>query len=267
MVLVVVAVGVWNFSTKFQTQSTDRCRSVISWRKSKPARSKRSPSPARKSTASIGPIKKHSTRTRRPSTKGLANKLIEQGVLVTAKEPTQSPWASAAVFVGADPAPDRLLDLLHAPDAERRQQGAVVRQEQGEALVELAEEGDLQGRRRRGRGQGRAPGDHRVPEGTAEVPEARRPHSEGRALDGPPGHRQDAAGPRRGRRSQRAVLLDQRLGLRRDVRRRRRLARARPVRAGQEKRARASSSSTKSMRSAVIAAPVSAAGTTSASRR
>ena len=40
-------------------------------------------------------------------------------------------------------------------------------------------------------------------------------------LFGPPGHGQDAAGPRGGRRGRRAVLLDQRLGLRGDVRRRR----------------------------------------------
>ena len=52
-------------------------------------------------------------------------------------------------------------------------------------------------------------------------------------LYGPPGHRQDAARARRRRRGGRAVLLDLGLGLRRDVRRRRRLARARPLRAGQ----------------------------------
>jgi cell division protease FtsH len=52
-------------------------------------------------------------------------------------------------------------------------------------------------------------------------------------LYGPSGHRQDAARARGRRRGGRAVLLDLRLGLRRDVRRRRRLARARPVRAGQ----------------------------------
>ena len=39
-------------------------------------------------------------------------------------------------------------------------------------------------------------------------------------------HRQDAAGPRRGRRGRRAVLPDVGLGVRRDDRRRRRLARA-----------------------------------------
>ena len=33
-------------------------------------------------------------------------------------------------------------------------------------------------------------------QGAAEVPEARRPHPEGRAADGPSGNRQDAAGPR-----------------------------------------------------------------------
>ena len=52
-------------------------------------------------------------------------------------------------------------------------------------------------------------------------------------LFGPPGHRQDPARPRGRRRGGRAVLLDLRLGLRRDVRRRRRQPRARPLRAGQ----------------------------------
>ena len=54
---------------------------------------------------------------------------------------------------------------------------------------------------------------------------------------GPPGHRQDAARHGDRRRSQGAVLLDLRFGLRRDVRRRRRQPRARHVRAGQEARA------------------------------
>ena len=86
------------------------------------------------------------------------------------------------------------------------------------------------GRRRGGRGAARDQGVPREPE---EVPGARRPHPQGRAALRASGHRQDAARPRRRRRGGRAVLLDLRLGLRRDVRRRRRLARARPVRAGQ----------------------------------
>ena len=178
-----------------------------------------------------------STPTRPTQYEGLVNKLIERGVAGHGEGADGQPVGVAALFLGAVPADDRLLGLLHAPDAERRQQGAVVRQEQGEAVVELAEEGHVQGRRRRRRSEGRAAGDHRVPQGAAEVPEARRPHSEGRAADGPSGNRQDAAGARGRRRSERAVLLDQRLGLRRDVRRRRRVARPRPVRAGQEERA------------------------------
>ena len=56
-------------------------------------------------------------------------------------------------------------------------------------------------------------------------------------LVGPPGTGKTLLAKRHRRRSGRAVLLDLRLGLRRDVRRRRRLARARPLRAGQEERA------------------------------
>ena len=56
-------------------------------------------------------------------------------------------------------------------------------------------------------------------------------------LVGPPGHRQDPARPGDRRRGQRAVLHHLRLRFRRDVRGRRRLARARHVRAGQEARA------------------------------
>ncbi len=87
------------------------------------------------------------------------------------------------------------------------------------------------------RGEGRTRGDHRVPQGPQEVHQARRPHPEGRAARRPAGDGEDLAGPRDRRRGRGAVLLDQRLGLRRDVRRRRRLAGARPLRAGQEERA------------------------------
>ena len=141
-----------------------------------------------------------------------------------------------AHLLGALPAADRLLDLLHAPDAERRQQGALVRQVQGQAARQPAEEGDLQGRGGRRGGEERAAGDHRVPARAAEVPEAGRPDPEGRAADGPAGLGQDAPRARDRRRGERALLLDLGLGLRRDVRGRRRLPRARPLRAGQEER-------------------------------
>ena len=130
-----------------------------------------------------------------------------------------------------------VLDLHDAADAERRQQGAELRQEPRAAAFHAAEEGDVQGCGRRGRGQGRAAGDHRIPARAAEIPEAGRPHSQGRAADRASGNRQDAAGARHRGRSQRAVLLHLRFGFRGDVRGRGREPRARSVRAGQEERA------------------------------
>ena len=94
--------------------------------------------------------------------------------------------------------------------------------------------------RRRGRGRRGhrgTPGDQGVPAEPRQVPGHRGQDPQGRAAVRPARHRQDAAGPGRGRRGGRAVLLDLRLGLRRDVRRRRRLPGPRPVRAGQGQRA------------------------------
>ena len=126
---------------------------------------------------------------------------------------------------------------LHAADAGGRQPRPVVRQEQGEAAQCDRQESHVQGRRRDRGGEGRTLGNRRFPEGAGEVPEARRQDPQGRPLDGPSGHRQDPARPRHRRRGQRPVLFDLRIGFRRDVRRCRRLAGARPVRAGQEERA------------------------------
>ena len=139
--------------------------------------------------------------------------------------------------VGPDAALHRRLDLLHAADAGRGRQGPVLRQGPGPADLGEAEQGHVPGRGRRGRGQGGAARDHRVPEGPAQVPEARGQDPQGRAPGGPARHRQDPAGQGHRGRGQRAVLLDLRLGLRRDVRGGGRLARARPLRAGQEARA------------------------------
>ena len=94
-------------------------------------------------------------------------------------------------------------------------------------------------RRRRGRrrGEGGAPGDHRVPARPGEVPAPRRADPQGRSPPRASRHRQDAAREGRRGRGGRAVLLHERLRFRRDVRRRRREPRARPVRAGQAERA------------------------------
>ena len=99
-----------------------------------------------------------------------------------------------------------------------------------------------------------------------QVPGRRRQDPQGRPALRPARHRQDAAGPRRGRRGRRPVLLDLRLGLRRDVRRRRRLAACATCSSRPRPTPRPSSSSTRSTPSAATAAPASAAATTSASR-
>ena len=74
-------------------------------------------------------------------------------------------------------------------------------------------------RGRGGRGGRGAPGDQGVPREPQEVPGPGRPHPQRGAAVRPPGHRQDAAGPGGGRRGRGALLLDQRIGLCRDVRR------------------------------------------------
>jgi cell division protease FtsH len=86
-------------------------------------------------------------------------------------------------------------------------------------------------------------------------------------LVGPARYRQDAARARGRGPGQRAVLLDFRFRVRRDVRRRRRGARARSVRAGAASMRRASFSSTNSTRSVAPAAPDSSADTMKRSRR
>ena len=139
----------------------------------------------------------------------------------------------AADLAAAVRAPDRLLDLPDEPGAGRRLEGDELRQVAREADDARLAEDRLQGRRRRGRGGRGAARDQGVPREPEEVPGARRADPEGRAALRAARHRQDAARARRRRRGGRAVLLDLRLGLRRDVRRRRRLARARPLRAGE----------------------------------
>ena len=110
-------------------------------------------------------------------------------------------------------------------DGDRAQQGQGLRRER--------DAGDLRRRRRHRRGQGGAARGGRVPAHAGALPPPGREDSERRAAGGRARHRQDAAGARRRRRSQGAVLQHERLGVRRDVRRRRRGARARPVRAGE----------------------------------
>ena len=84
--------------------------------------------------------------------------------------------------------------------------------------------GHVCGRRRRRRGEGGSEGDRRLPPRAGTLFRHRRPHPQGRAARRSSGNRQDAARPIDCRRGEGAVPLRQRLGLRRDVCRRRRVA-------------------------------------------
>ena len=133
MVLVVVGVLVWNFSTRFQTRDQ-----AISFSKFMTQVETGQVSSVTITGNEIsGTLKTNDTfRTHAPTQyEGLANRLIDKRRRRPGEGPDDQPVGDPAVFVGADPAAHRLLDLLHAPDAERRQQGALVRQEQGEAVV------------------------------------------------------------------------------------------------------------------------------------
>src|SRR4029077_19680671 len=95
---------------------------------------------------------------------------------------------------------------------------AQVRQDQGARAARDHAQGDVQGRGGVRGGEAGVAGDHRVPEGAAEVPAAGRTNSEGRAAARAAGLGQDPAREGGGGRGGRAVLLVERLGLRGDVR-------------------------------------------------
>ncbi len=126
----------------------------------------------------------------------------------------------------------RHLGLLLPPDERRRRRRDVVRAQPREDLRGRRGQGAVRGRGGSGRSAGRAQGDRRVPEEAEEVHQPRRPDPEGRPAGRTSRHRQDAAGARGRRRSARAVLQPQRIGIRRDVRRRRRRPHPRSVPAG-----------------------------------
>ena len=168
----------------------------------------------------------------------------------------------------ADAALLRPLVLVHAPRRRRRDGHVLVRALAGEAVRADDRARDLRRRRRHRGGRAGARGGRRLPPRPGEVHEARRADPARRAPERLAGDGQDAARARGRRRGRRAVLLDVRLGVRRDDRRRRRLARARPVRAG-EGRGALDRLRRRDRRDRAIARRrrSSAAQTTSASRR
>ena len=115
----------------------------------------------------------------------------------------------------------RAAHLLPTPLAGRGPGRLQLRQEPRAPCLARRAQGDLQGRGRRGRSGRGAARDQGVPRQPGQVPRARRPDPEGRAPGRPPGYRQDPARAGRCRRGRGPVLLHLRLGLRRDVRRRR----------------------------------------------
>ena len=129
----------------------------------------------------------------------------------------------------------RHLDVAAAPHVDGRhgcRRPDVDRQEQGQDLRREGHQDHLRRCRRRRGGQGGAEGGRRFPEGPQGLRRARRAAAARRAPGGPARHRQDPFGARRRRRGGRHLPFDQRLRVRRDVRRRRRRAGARSVRAG-----------------------------------
>ncbi|HEY0284972.1 MAG TPA: ATP-dependent zinc metalloprotease FtsH [Vicinamibacterales bacterium] len=92
MVLVVVALGVWNFSSRLQSPSklvpfSDFMTDVEAGKVEKVTITGQE-------IGGIFRVDKEAFHTYAPSQyEGLANQLIAKGILVTAKEPTQSPWA------------------------------------------------------------------------------------------------------------------------------------------------------------------------------
>src|SRR3982074_2023173 len=93
VVLVVVGVLVWNFSTKFQQhERTVTFSEFMSWAD---AGSVEKVTITGQEIVGVTKGTHESFHTYAPSQyDGLANKLIERGIVVVAKEPTASPWAS-----------------------------------------------------------------------------------------------------------------------------------------------------------------------------
>ncbi|CAA9499238.1 MAG: Cell division protein FtsH, partial [uncultured Solirubrobacteraceae bacterium] len=148
------------------------------------------------------------------------------------RRPRTVPEPAARIRSGA--AACRALRLPRTP-RQRRPDGRArrLRALAGQTGGGLRSEDHLQRRRRHRRGRGRARRDRRLPQEPRALPEARRTHPARRPALGPSRDRQDAVGARHRRRGRRAVLLGVGVRVRRGDRRHRRLARPRPLPAGQ----------------------------------
>ena len=91
-----------------------------------PSPAMKSPAPSRRGRRQRQPQVSH---LRPDPVQGLANKPVIRRIQDHRQAGDDQSLGDVALFVGADPADDRLLDLLHAADAERWEQGPFVRQE------------------------------------------------------------------------------------------------------------------------------------------
>jgi len=73
----------------------------------------------------------------------LINMLRDKKVVITGERPTQSPWLVALVSWAPFLFLNRVLGVLYASDAARRQQRHVVRQEPGEAAHGTSKESHI----------------------------------------------------------------------------------------------------------------------------
>ena len=145
--------------------------------------------------------------------------------------------ADAAVRLRADDPVRRAAVLAVPPGRQRAERPRLVRTLTCPPLRAVGRQGDVRGRRRHRRGEGRAERGRRLPPQPGQVPAARRPHSARRAPVRPARDREDTARARGRGRGERAVLLDGGVRVRRGDRGRRRVARARPVQGGEGERA------------------------------
>ena len=137
MVLVVIAALIWNFSTNFQ-RNTDEITFTDFLQKVNSNQISMVTFTGTEITGSTSDPGGKDFRTYMPPQgvyDGLANQLESKGVVIEAHPESTSRLGHAAHLVGPDRPDGRVLGLHHAADAERREQGPVVRQEPRQAVL------------------------------------------------------------------------------------------------------------------------------------